>query len=145
MFRWLSYRSPRQEKRDARKYDRWAFPYGEAQQNAVQQLLAELLPGEVPRIAMARYLIGREGYLGDYEETAEDRADVTKQDSRRTAAILLRRQVHGASDEEIGRYLALIEADAAVDEGLVYPTAAQLADEARELARWLNEHKHELR
>lgn len=146
MFRWLSYRSPRQEKRDARKYDRWAFPYGEAQQSAVQRLLAELLPGEVPRIAMARYLIGREGYLGDYEETAEDREGVTRQDSRRTAAILLRRQVHGASDEEeIGRYLALIEADATVDEGLHYPTAAQLAEEARALARWLNEHKHELR
>ena len=44
-----------------------------------------------------------------------------------------------------GRETIGVVSDAAVDEGLAYPTAAQLADEARELARWLNEHKHELR
>lgn len=145
VFRWFSYRSPRQEKREARKYDKWAFPYGEAQQGEVQRLLQELLPGEVPRIAMARYLIGREGYLGDYDEAPEDREGVTRQDSRRSAAVLLRRQVSCATDQELGLYLALIEADAAVDETLTYPTADQLRAAGRELARWIGEHKHELR
>lgn len=144
LLQWFAYRSPRKQKRDSRKYDAWAFPYGDAQRKIIQELLKDLFPKEAPRIAMARYLIGREGYIGDFEEEAEDREAFTREDCLLQAGLRLRNQMNGAVDEEIGRYLALIEADAQIGEDLNYPSADRLRQNGAELADWFLKNRKKL-
>ena len=144
LLQWFAYRSPRKQKRDSRKYDAWAFPYGDAQRKIIQELLKDLFPKEAPRIAMTRYLIGREGYIGDFEEEAEDREAFTREDCLLQAGLRLRNQMNGAVDEEIGRYLALIEADAQIGEDLNYPSADRLRQNGAELADWFLKNRKKL-
>ena len=144
LLQWFAYRSPRKQKRDYRKYDAWAFPYGDTQQAIIQELLKGLFPKEAPRIAMARYLIGREGYVGDFEEEAEDREGITQETCRLQAGLRLRNQMNGVAGEELGRYLALIEADAQIGEDLNYPSLDQLRQNGTELAAWFQENRKKL-
>lgn len=141
LIEWFAYRSPKQRRRDSRRYDRWAFPYGEAQHDAIAALLAQLFPRESPKIAMARYLIGREGGTGDYQDDPEDHAGRTEYQTRLYAAKRLKGQMRGAEWEEIALYLALIEADLAIDEALHYPDAAQLRERVPALVQWMTEQK----
>lgn len=144
LLQWFAYRSPRKQKRDSRKYDAWAFPYGDVQQEIIEKLLKGLFPKESPRIAMARYLIGREGYIGDFEEEAEDREGITQENCRLRAGLRLRNQMNGMVGEDLGRYLALIEADAQIDEDLNYPSLEQLRQKGSELTAWFLQNKKKL-
>lgn len=140
---WFSYRSPRQARRDADRYDAWAFPYGEAQQRCIRQLLAELVPQQPAQIALARYLVAREGLLGAWDDP--DYADQVPVEARRIAAAKrLRGQLYHKINAELGLYLALAEADAAVGPELCYPSADQLRAQGAALTDWLLAHKQEL-
>ena len=50
LLQWFAYRSPRKQKRDSRKYDAWAFPYGDAQQAIIQELLKGLFPDKLIKV-----------------------------------------------------------------------------------------------
>ena len=93
---------------------------------------------------MARYLIGREGYVGDFEEEAEDREGITQENCRLQAGLRLRNQMNGVAGEDLGRYLALIEADAQIGEDLNYPSLDQLRQNGTELAAWFQENRKKL-
>ena len=46
---------------------------------------------------------------------------------------------------ELARYIALIEADATIDENLNYPSADELVKSGEELLCWLKEHQRQLK
>lgn len=131
---WFTFKSPEERARDSRLYDRWAFPYGEAQKAKVRERLRQLLPEEAPSTAMAVYLIGREGYLGHYKETPEELARRTEEEKLRGGAAALKKQLLGRNRRLLPRYLALIVADEQVDEELCYPPEDALRQAAQELA-----------
>ena len=126
---WLTFKSKKQQEREEKEYARWAFPYGELQQSMIRSLLAELFPKRDQSIAMANYLTAREIFLdryGDFEEDPDfDPVVKTKAHLIRNRALVPR--------EDITLYLVLLAADAAVDETLAYPTAAELRRKAEEL------------
>ena len=126
-------KSPEEEAEDSRRYDRWAFPYGEAQKEAVKELLRQLLPKEDLRTALAVYLIGREGYRGSYQK--EERTDLRSREQRlQDANRALRRQlVGGRLRKLLPTYMAVILADLEVDEQLQYPSTEELRRRAQEL------------
>lgn len=133
----FTFRSPEQQKADAHRYDRWAFPYGEAQKRRIAELLEQLLPEEAPTTAMAVYLIGREGYLGRYTEAPEELAQRTEAAKLLGGRNALKKQLYGKKRQLLPRYLALIIADEAVEEGLDYPSPDILQKHAEMLAKQL--------
>ena len=115
-------------------YDRWAFPYGPAQKEKLQQILKELMPKEDPIAAMAVYLIGREGYLGSFKMDAEDLAARTEEKKRSAMDYVLAEQLRGKSKKFLPYYKAIILADAKIDKDLNYPSIEELQKMAEELA-----------
>ena len=81
------FKSRKQRERDAKKFDKWAFPYGEPQREKIAQILKELLPKEEAKAAMAVYLMGREAYRGSFRLDAEDLADRSEKDKMRTKEL----------------------------------------------------------
>lgn len=133
------FKSPEQRAEDSRRYDHWAFPYGEVQKQIVEQKLSQLLPEEKPQTAMAIYLIGREGYLGS---CLDNRDDVrTEQQRLMDAQKALKKQLPGGLRKLLPRYLAIILADAQVGETLVYPEVEELRSRALELEAALPKRK----
>lgn len=134
-------KSQEQRAEDSRRYDRWAFPYGEVQKQIVKHKLSQLLPEEKPQTAVAVYLIGREGYLGS---RLDNRDDVrTDQQRLMDAQKALKKQLPGRLRKLLPRYLAIILADAQVDEALVYPEVEELRSRALEMEAELPKRKRE--
>ena len=128
------FKSAKQRERDAKKFDRWAFPYGEPQRQKVIALIKELLPKEDPKAALAVFLMGREAYLGSFRDDAEDLAERTEERKLRALDYQLSTQLFGRYKKFLPYYKALVLADAKVDESLNYPSVEELRRHAEELA-----------
>jgi len=128
------FKTAKQRERDARNFDRWAFPYGEPQRQKVIELIRELLPKEDPKAALAVYLMGREAYRGSFKDDAEDLAERTEARKLRALDYQLSEQLFGRYKKFIPYYKALVLADAQVDETLNYPSVEELRRHAEELA-----------
>ena len=128
------FKSAKQRERDAKKFDRWAFPYGEPQRQKIIALIKELLPKEDPKAALAVFLMGREAYLGSFRDDAEDLAERTEERKLRALDYQLSTQLFGRYKKFLPYYKALVLADAKVDENLNYPSVEELRCRAEELA-----------
>ena len=132
---WFSFKSAKQRERDARNFNRWAFPYGEPQREKVIAIIKELLPKEDPKAALAVYLMGREAYRGSFKDDAEDLAERAEDRKLRALDYLLSEQLFGRYKKFIPYYKALVLADSKVDETLNYPSVEELRRMAEELAK----------
>lgn len=124
---WWSFfeiKSLKQKKEEQRQYNLWAFPYGQVQQKIVQDLILELMPDE-EKTGLVVYLIGREAY-----QNAEE-------DNMREACRAMKSHLPGKHGKKKYLFLALILADAAVDENLNYPDAQTIRQEAKRLEELL--------
>ena len=118
-------KSFKQKEEEQRQYTAWAFPYGPAQQSKVQQLILELMPDE-NKTGLVVYLIGREAY-----QNAET------EDPMVAACRAMRDQLPGRHGKKRYLFLALILADAQIDESLQYPDAETIRQEAKKLEEML--------
>ena len=121
---WFTFRTKEQKQAEARQYARWACPYGDAQREK---------------------LTGREAYQGGIREPGDEPDTATVEEKRIRAAKKLRRSLQGRIGIEMARYIALIEADAQVDETLNYPTPDALMAAGDELLQWLKAHKEAIK
>ena len=126
----FSFKSPKQRAKEMQVYRHWAFPYGEPQKKAVTHVLSQLVPHEYPEIALAMYLIGKEAYWGGWDNDEDTR---TPDQKLANANAALRHQLSGKQRKDIPLYLALIQADAAIDDRLAYPSAAALQEISQSL------------
>ena len=117
----LEIKSPKQKKEEQRQYAAWAFPYGQTQQKAVQNLILELMPDE-KQTGLVVYLIGREAYQNAEEE-----------DPMVAACRSMSDQLPGKHRRKLYLFLALILADAQIDENLQYPDSETIRQEAKKL------------
>ena len=130
----FAFKTKKQRERDAKKFDRWAFPYGLPQREKVIELIKELLPKEDPKAALAVYLMGRQAYRGSFKDDAEDLAERTEDRKLRALDYQLSEQLFGRYKKFIPYYKALVLADSKVDETLNYPSVEELRRMAEELA-----------
>ena len=130
----FTFKTRKQRERDAKRFDRWAFPYGDAQRQKLIGILKELLPKEDPKAALAVYLMGREAYKGSFKDDAEDLAERTEERKLRALDYILKEQLFGRYKKFIPYYKVLVLADAHVDETLNYPSVEELRRRAEELA-----------
>ena len=129
----FAFKTKKQRERDAKKFDRWAFPYGMPQRDRIADLIKELLPREDPKAAMAVFLMGREAYRGSFRDDPEDLAERTEAGRLHALDRQLATQLFGRYKKFIPYYKALVLADAKVDETLNYPSVEELRRMAEEL------------
>ena len=129
LFPFLSMKSKREREREQREFSHWAFPYGKEQQEKLRRLMRELFPREAPELAMMAYLTAREVYLDKYGDYADDPAFDPETEA---LAILAKGSVRPPRGD-IPVYVALVVADAGVDERLSYPTREEVLAIAKQL------------
>ena len=130
---WFTFKSAKQKEKEAKMFARWAFPYGEAQKETVQQIIRELLPKEDPRSGLAVFLMGRQAYRGSFKDDEEDLAERTEEDKLAALDKVLEMQLFGKYKKFIPYYKALVLADLDVDETLNYPSVEELRRRAETL------------
>ena len=131
---WFTIKTPAQRKKEARMYDRWAFPYGPAQKEKLQQIIRDLMPGEDPISGMAVFLIGREAYIGSFKADVEELAERTEEGKLKALDYALQGQLRGKYKKFIPYYKAMILADANITAELAYPSVEELKEMAEKLA-----------
>lgn len=130
----FAFKTAKQRERDAKNFNRWAFPYGEPQRQKIIDIIKQLIPKEDPKAALAVYLMGREAYRGSFKDDAEDLAERTEERKLRALDYQLKEQLFGRYKKFIPYYKVLVLADAQVDERLNYPSVEELRRRAEELA-----------
>ena len=119
-FNLFSFKSKEQSEREQEEYNEWAFPHGPKQRENFEQLLRELLPKVDMPFALMGFLTCKELYerylkkLGSSEQAVE--ALLNK--DRGYKGIIKKK--------EMPRCIALVLADAQVDESCLYPSADEL-------------------
>ena len=129
LFPFLSMKSKKEREREEREFSHWAFPYGSQQQERLRRLMRELFPREAPELAMMCYLTAREVYLDKYGDYEDDPDFDPEAEALRVLAKGSVRPPRG----DIPVYVALIVADAQVDENLAYPTREEILAIAKKL------------
>ena len=82
---------------------------------------------------MMLFLLGKQYYHGYGLRNEQDYQGYTQEQRLNIAAKSLNRQLTGKHRKSLTTYLALIAADAQVDENLLYPTAQEIQEQARAL------------
>lgn len=117
---WFVFKSKAEREKDEKAYMSRAFPYGAIQQKIVKELLHQLVPKEDAAMAMVAFLIGKEAYR-DQNMNDQENASSLINAAKKIQASQLR-----FKGKDLPLYLALISADAAIDEHLLYPSADEL-------------------
>lgn len=130
---WLGIKSREQEEREFQAFSENSFPYGQPQRDKVEELLSQLFPREKKQFAMMLFLLGKQYYHGYGLRNEQDYQGYTQEERLNIAAKSLNRQLTGKHRKSLTTYLALIAADAQVDENLLYPTAQEIQEQARAL------------
>ncbi len=130
---WLGIKSREQEEREFQAFSENSFPYGQPQRDKVEELLSQLFPKEKKQFTMMLFLLGKQYYHGYGLRNEQDYQGYTQEERLNIAAKSLNRQLTGKHRKSLTTYLALIAADAQVDEKLLYPTAQEIQEQARAL------------
>lgn len=134
---WLGFKTAKQRALEAKRYDRWAFPYGQPQKEKIVALLGELIPEEKSKMALLVFLQGKQGYTGG--NAAEGKPPRVCSDEKRIyyAQWAMETTLRGKLRKRMPRYLALIIADQKVDGELQYPSIAELRQQAEALEKYM--------
>lgn len=130
---WLGIKSREQEEREFQAFSENSFPYGQPQRDKIEELLSQLFPKEKKQFTMMLFLLGKQYYHGYGLRNEQDYQGLTQEERLNIAAKSLSRQLTGKHRKSLTTYLALIAADAQVDENLLYPTAQEIQEQARAL------------
>ena len=130
---WLGFKTAKQRALEAKRYDKWAFPYGQEQKEKVTQLLSQLLPEEKSQMALLVFLQGKQGYTGGNAAEGKPPRECSEEKRVYYAQWAMETTLRGKLRKRMPRYLALIMADQQVDATLQYPSVEQLLQMAEEL------------
>ena len=126
MFAW---KSKEQQKEDDEKYEKWAFPHGQKQRENLEALLSALWPKKQVTIPLFSFLTCKELYE-KHLKTAESRdaaVDIIINKEKRFGEIIKKK--------DMIMYLAIVLADADIDERCEYPSAGDISVRVEELEK----------
>ena len=132
-FKLFQMKSKKQRDKEAREYAAWAFPYGDTQRDKLSALICELLPKPSGSIGLASFLTCKELYERTLEDSESPEEAIDKM------VNVIRNYSQLIRNEEMPIYLALVLADAELDEKCEYPTV----DEMRSRIQGLTDLKKE--
>ena len=126
-YRIFSWKSKAAQEKEQEEYDAWAFPYGEKQREALQALLFEIYPKESVPTTLIPFLTCKELYEGMLKNAGSSDAAVdTMINKQKKYKQIIRKKT-------MATYLAVVLADADVDEQCSYPSAETIKEKAREI------------
>ena len=126
-FTLFNFKSKKQREKEEREYAAWAFPNGELQRERLAGLMRELKPRESPQLMMFSFLTCKELYKNQFEEAKSHEDAISRfLGSAKNYKQLIRR-------DDLCMYLALVLADADIDEKCEYPGADEIRTRASEL------------
>jgi hypothetical protein len=125
----LSWKSKQEQKKEAEDYEKWAFPYGAAQRQKLQALLLEAFPGKTVVMTLIPFLTCKELF-----ENARRNLETDELAARHLIGVV-KKYKRVIRKNEMHLYVAFVLADRAAGEALDYPTAAEILEHARTLAK----------
>ena len=123
----FQFKSKKQRDKEAKAYALWAFPYGDLQRARLTELTKELFPKGATEINLASFLTCKELYEDVLEETEE------KDEAVNRMINVIKSYGQLISIKEMPAYLALVLADAEIDENCEYPTADEMRERIKKL------------
>jgi len=134
-FKLFRLKSKKQVEKEQSEYAAWAFPYGQLQRERLTKLMKELDPKASPQISLASYLTCKELYETQLAESESDESTVDEMiNTLKSYNQLIRKN-------EMPFYLALVLADAKIDENCDYPTVDIMREKINELEGIRKERK----
>ena len=123
----FTWKSKSAQEREQEEYDKWAFPYGEKQRDKLQALLLSLYPKESIPTTLIPFLTCKELFEGIMKKSAsrDEAIDVLINKQKKYKQILKKK--------DMTTYIALVLADADIDERCEYPDADEIRARTREL------------
>ena len=126
----FTFKSKGTQEKEAREYEKWAFPYGKEQQEKLQNLLLEAFPKESVPTTLIPYLTCKELFTNKCKSPADYDAAIVH-------VLKLRKYKRLIRESQMPVFLAFVLADYGVDADIEYPQLSQImqkADELREIA-----------
>jgi len=126
-FTMFQMKSKKQREKEEKAYANWAFPHGDLQRERLAELLAELIIKGPVEINMASFLTCKELYENTLEDSESQDAAIEK------IINVLRSYGQLIKSEEMPIFLALVLADAEIDENCEYPSAQEMRERIQKL------------
>ena len=126
-FKLFQFKNKEQREKEQKEYAAWAFPHGELQKTNLTALLAELKPKESAQILMFSFLTCKELYRNAVGDTESREVIIGKvlNSAKRYKQII--------KGSDMSTYLAVVLADADIDEMCVYPSADEIRVSIQEI------------
>ena len=132
---WFEFKSKETVEREQAEYAKWAFPYGEKQRENLQTLLLSLYPKK--KKALPIMLMGFLSYKELYQnavKTATSYEDIIK------SLIKGHKRYRNLIDnKDLTTYIAIVLADAGIDERCEYPGVDEIGEKALEFEKYRGE------
>jgi len=126
-FNMFSWKSKEAQKKEQEEYALWAFPHGQKQRDNLETLLKELFPKDNTAMILIAFLTCKELYEGELRSCgSRDEAIVEVISDQKKYRHLIK-------SKETAMYIALVIADADIDELCEYPTADEIRASAQEI------------
>jgi len=123
----FTWKSKATQQREQEEYEKWAFPYGKEQREKLQALLLAIYPKESIPNTLIPFLTCKELYEGALKKAAnsEEAIDTLLNKQKKYKQILRKK--------DMPTFIALVLADAEIDEQCEYPSADEIRARALEL------------
>lgn len=132
-FQMFTWKSKATQENEQIEYEKWAFPYGQKQRDNLQALLLEVYPKGNVATTLVPFLTCKELYEGVLRKTGgRDLAVDTLLNTQKKYKRLI-------TKKEMSTYLAIVLADASIDESCRYPTADEIRAHTKELEKMRRE------
>jgi len=124
---WFSFKSSATAKKEQEAYAKWAFPFGQEQRDNLEKLLKDIFPKEPTPVLLIPFLTCKELYEEIFDKVGSTDAAIDAMiNKQKSYKQILKKKT-------LTIYLALVLADAEIDELCKYPSADQVLKKAEEL------------
>jgi len=119
-FHLFSWKSKATREKEQAEYEQWAFPYGSKQRDKLETLIKELCPKEPTAFVMMGYLTCKELYERILQSTGsvEEAQEILINREKKYKNVIRK--------HEMARCIALVQANAQIDENCEYPSAEEM-------------------
>ena len=126
-FQLFTWKSKATQQKEQEAYAVWAFPYGEKQREALEKLLLDVYPKETVPTTLIPFLTCKELYEDILKKagSSDEAVDIMINKQKKYKQIIKKKSMT--------TYLALVLADAGIDESCEYPAAEAIIARALEL------------
>jgi len=134
-FKMFQFKSKKQREKEEREYAAWAFPYGDLQKERLIALICELIPKTSAPLCLAAFLTCKELFENMMENTE------SREDAAKNLVVNMGSYSQLIKKNEMPTYVAIVLADAEIDEKCEYPSVDEMRTRIQKLTELREENK----